>query len=476
MSHYPNPFDFVPFPSAPILRTEKQFDALGEKFSGYLELEIKALAPVHVVGSVEGDASENRSFFFRQNDQPCIPASSIRGCLRAFTEALTAGWVSQAQPPEMYQKVYGRARGMRNKGRHIGFCTLKDKNDHGLPSAVNIAFKPELSDAKLDVASYLFGIVTEGKQTENKEQARKSKIWIEDAYLDPTSTSKEDYWIPDIKIGNAFMGGAKPSASNWWYFKPAKIWKRNLSGTAPVAEFVGENFRGRKFYFHQNPVKCIQKYDPKNGEWSYPENKSHQSTFHPIGLECMGPGKTTLRFRIYLDGVPRPLFSLLINILLPGEHIRHKLGYAKAYGYGSIEFILKSAKLRTFGLGIPNALELQDVPGGNWDNKTLAKYGIADFIDPEALVWLARILGWPPEDLLFMYPQYKEHEFKQPIQYSNFMHMTKIKMHASGMMKIKSTEQAQDIAEDLWSLKRPIDFRLYQEKANNWDIIEQRRP
>ena len=98
MPHYPNPFDFVPFPSAPILRTEEQFDALGEKFSGYLELEIKALTPVHVVGRVEGGAAEHKSFFFRQDGLPCIPASSIRGCLRAFTEALTAGWVSQANP------------------------------------------------------------------------------------------------------------------------------------------------------------------------------------------------------------------------------------------------------------------------------------------------------------------------------------------------------------------------------------------
>jgi CRISPR/Cas system CSM-associated protein Csm3 (group 7 of RAMP superfamily) len=88
MPHYPNPFDFVPFTSAPILRAEEQFDALGEKFSGYLELEIKALTPVHVVGRVEGGAAEHKSFFFRQSGLPCIPASSIRGCLRAFTEAL----------------------------------------------------------------------------------------------------------------------------------------------------------------------------------------------------------------------------------------------------------------------------------------------------------------------------------------------------------------------------------------------------
>ena len=64
MSHYPNPFDFVPFPLAPILRTEEEFDALGEKLSGYLELEIKALTPVHVVGRVEGGATRTQELLF----------------------------------------------------------------------------------------------------------------------------------------------------------------------------------------------------------------------------------------------------------------------------------------------------------------------------------------------------------------------------------------------------------------------------
>jgi hypothetical protein len=34
MSHYPNPFDFVPFPSAPIIRTEGEFDALVRSSAG----------------------------------------------------------------------------------------------------------------------------------------------------------------------------------------------------------------------------------------------------------------------------------------------------------------------------------------------------------------------------------------------------------------------------------------------------------
>lgn len=473
MSHNPNPFDFVPFPSAPILRKEEQFDALGEKFSGYLEIEIKALTPVHVMGRVEDGATERKSSFFRHSGLPCIPASTIKGCLRAFTEALTAGWVSRANTN--YPKEFGE--------RHVGFNAFESYDPKRgkrriSPPAIDPAFKPKANFDKLDVATYLFGTVIEGKPTEYEVQSRKSKVWVEDAYLPLEAiTFKEDWWAPDIG-GGAFMGGAKPSASNWWYFEPARVWKRNLPGHAPVAEFVGEKFRGRKFYFHQNPVKCIQKYDHKKGEWIYSENKSHQRKFHPVRLECMAPGKTTLRFRIYLDGVPQQLLQLLKNIIQPGEHICHKLGYAKAYGYGSIEFAIKSANLRPFGLGIPEALELRDVSVVNWDMESLARYRIAEFIDLKALTWLARILSWQPhEDLLFMYPQYRAHEFKQPIRYSEFgRKMAIIKMPATAPVIIRSHQQGRAIAESLWDLKRPIDFRLYQEKAEGWDIITRREP
>lgn len=484
MPHYPNPFDFVPFPSMPILHTEKQFDALGKKLSGYLELEIKALTPVHVVGRVEGGSAENHSLFFRQNDKPCIPASSIRGCLRAFIEALTAGWVSQWT--QEYQKVYGRAPGMRNKGRHIGFCTFEDdKKDH--PSmhnsisrpAVIAAFKPDLSEGKLDVASYLFGTVTDGRQADQGEQARKSKLWVEDAYLDPTSITRNGYWMPDIAMGNAFMGGAKPSASNWWYFRPAEVWKRNLPGAAPVAEFVGEYFRGRKFYYHQDPVACIQKYHPDSQIWDYPPD-----AFHTVQLECMCQDVVTQPFRIYLDGVPHPLFQLLLRVLLlPGGHIRHKLGYAKAYGYGSIEFVLRSARLRKDWLGIPMELKtltpqgVIPVKNWNWSGEALKNDGLTSFVDRNALLWLTQILGWPHQGLLFMYPQYRAHEFKQPIQYSQFeQKMDAIKISTDAPVMIKSPQDARTIADALWSLKRPIDFRLYQERAAGWDIIKQRIP
>lgn len=469
MPHYPNPFDFVPFPAAPILRTERQFDSLGRKLSGYLELEIKALTPVHIVGKVEDQPEAHRSFMYRQNDQPCIPASSIRGCLRAFTEALTAGWVSQATPE--YKKVY--------KERHIGFKTFEkytpQRGSRGRtsPEALNPAFKPNLGEGGLDVATYLFGVVEEGKKGDHEEQARKSKVWVEDAYLSPeTAAFREDLWMPDIE-GSAFMGGAKPSASNWWYFQPAEVWGRRLPfGT--MAEFVGEHFRGRKFYYHQDPAACVRMYHPDSEFWKYNAKKP----FHPIRLECMLQDAVTQPFRIYLDGVPQSLFLLLLRVLLlqPSSTMRHKIGYAKAYGYGSIEFALKSAMLRTTNFGIPKDLQSWKIVVGSWSEAALANAQLTDLIDQNALTWLARILGWPHDGVLFLYPRYKQQEFQQVIRHNQFTQTLAAQgIKARNPMTVTSQE-GHDIADALWDLKRPIDFRVYQERAEGWNSIMHRKP
>ena len=87
------------------------------------------------------------------------------------------------------------------------------------------------------------------------------------------------------------MGGAKPSASNWWYFEPSEVWKRNLydkdgyplldrSGRPQqVAEFIGDHLRGRKFYYHQDPVACVKMYHPDSNYWAYSKNHFTQSAW-----------------------------------------------------------------------------------------------------------------------------------------------------------------------------------------------------
>jgi hypothetical protein len=295
-------------------------------------------------------------------------------------------------------------------------------------------------------------------------------------------TFERDWWAPDIG-GTAFMGGAKPSASNWWYFEPAEVWKRNLSDKngyplqdkfgrkQEVAEFVGEHFRGRKFYYHQDPVACVKMYHPDSKYWAYSNNP-----FHPIRLECMRKDLVTQPFRIYLDEVPKSLFFLLLRVLHLQRNatMRHKIGYAKAYGYGSIEFVLKSAKLRSANSGIPKALKAMKIVTGSWDETSLGQSGLTDLIDRNALTWLACILGWPHLHLPFVYPRYRVQEFQLAIKHRQFKQELEGKGIPVSDKMIVNPHDARAIAEALWEIKRPIDFRLYQESAEGWDKIVQR--
>ncbi len=476
--HNPNPFDFVPFADRPFLKTPEEYDALGDHLSGYLEIRLKALTPVHIVGYQEPGEREGASFMYRQDGRPCIPAASIRGCLRAFLEALTSGWVSQATPE--YPKLYRK--------RHVGFSTFESFNSRGRkqvrvsPPAVNPFFKPEArSDKKIDVASYLMGMVVEpqsGTQAKHEALARKAKIWIEDVFFDKENFLDRVNWVPDIKHAteDSFMGGAKPSASNWWYLQPSEIWQRSVKGHL-IAEFIGDKFWGRKFYYHQNHQSCIDFYKNK---WKY----SSSRPLYPIRMECLAKDASTEMFRIYFDKVPYPLACLLVLILFPGKNIRHKLGYGKSYGYGSIEFSLESARLRYDDVEsrIPTSLldftaESQKWPSYAWDLKKLNELKLDEsLIDWQALSQLAKTLGWQEHDkLLFTYPPFDKKYFMQPVEFDDLKENAPDEVIVKNRTTFTSTP-ARQIAVRLFDIKKPIHFRQYQETAQGWNIIAQRQP
>lgn len=477
--HNPNPFDFVPFATnGPLLRTLDEYKALGPRLSGYLEVKIKALTPVHIVGYQQRGEGEDRSFIYSQNDQPCIPAASIRGCLRAFIEALTSGWVSQAnlEYPKEYQK------------RHVGFSAFETYTNKGRtktrtsPPAINPEFGPQIrQDGKIDIASYLFGLVIEPdnkSQKKHQDLARKSKIWIEDAFIDQSHVIDNKYWIPDV-TGSAFMGGAKPSASNWWYLQPDEVWLRNIRGRE-VAEFIGSRFWGRKFYFHQDPSACVKYYNKSEGNWDY----SPQRDFCRVWLECVEQNVTTDSFRIYFDKVPDRLVMLFVLCLLPGKNIRHKLGYGKAYGYGSVEFSLEAARLRNDDAGsrIPASLkDLTDVMRGlgehAWDKVKLKALNLDEtFIDWKALEHLARVLGWQEYDkLLFTYPPFKRGDFATPVTFQQFVDNAPAGVATTPPVNVTPNE-ARQVAEGLFDIKKSLHFRHYQRNARGWAIISNRKP
>lgn len=489
----PNPFDFVPFAESPLLNTEAEFNVMGNLYTGYLEVRLKALTPVHIVGYQEPDGNGRKSYIYQQNEQACIPAASIRGCLRSFIESLTAGWVSQAT--QEYKKIF--------KKRHVGFSTFdwyqnKSKNrNYKKEPAVDLSYKPIANtdkNSKMDVASYLFGMVVEkdSAKISHDALAHKSRIWIEDACIEQSQLEVGQYWIPDIS-GEAFMGGAKPSASNWWYMQPKEIWQRNVNFKGeikPTAEFIGDKYWGRKFYYHQNPETCIRYYSPdSNGKprWIY----RGENPFCKVKLECLKTDHFTNTFRIYVDRVPRKLLVLLVLSLFPGKNIRHKLGYGKAYGYGSIEFEIQGARLRMENNSraeddsqqIPLPLQdgLSDVKRWQalaWDDKKMDAEGLdATLIDRKALTKLAQILGREnSETLIFTYPPFDKGYFARGISKRDFNEAVKPDFRLEEPIKISSAETARRIATKLVEIKKPIHFQIYQENSKGWDVITKRIP
>jgi hypothetical protein len=479
-THNPNPFDFVPFAEHPLTRKESEFDVKGELLSGYLELRIKSLTPLHIVGAQEHEGKNRRSSHYRQNGRACLPAASIRGCLRAFIEALTAGWVSQATPE--YEKVSGKNN---PKGRHIGYATFDRQKEHRVGPAINPEYQPRITkDAMIDLASYLFGLVLEKEgDSAHEDLSRKSKVWIEDAYIEEEQLNKDQYWLPDIN-GEAFMGGPKPSASNWWYMQPQKVEQRNARLTdgriIQMAEFIGERYWGRKFYFHQKPENCVGYYEPSAHNWSYRD----ENPFCKVRLECLKPGKTTESFRIYVNRVPRQLLMLLVFSLSPGKNIRHKLGYGKAYGYGSFEFHIQNAWLRPEDTPqrIPpplhNALqEIQTWQALAWDQPRMQEAGFdLSLVDWRALSQLAIILGWENmEKLKFTYPPFIKGYFSRGISRADFNAHVQTGYRLGQV--IRSPQEGRDLAIKVYDLKKPIHFRYYQEQAAEWKtLIATRKP
>ena len=472
--HNPNPFDFVPFAEKPLLRTPEEYDALGDPLSGYLELRLKALTPVHIVGYQTSNGEEGQSYLYRENGEACIPAATIRGCLRAFVEALTSGWVSQANPE--YPKEYCK--------RHIGFRAFEEYQPNGTqshrrtsPAAINEDYKPGLRpDRKIDAASYLFGMVLEPPESQNLEHselARKSRIFVEDAFLAPNSIEIGKDRIPDV-AGDSFMGGGKPSASTWWYMKPEQYWIRTIktpAGRKKVAEFIGGKFWGRKFYFHQEPEACVQYYE---NSWKFASDRP----LYTVHLECQKRNEQTEKFRIYLDRIPSALVRLLVLALNPGKNIRHKLGYGKSYGYGSVEFRIEGAQFRPSPSSsrIPASLvdyvasrEIEKWTALAWNREELMKKGLDNSIlDYQALDSLARILGWQDnEKVLFTYPPYDKNNFKQPVSEDQLN---------QALTMLDKNKSAGDVAKGLFNIKKTIHFRYYQEHADGWNIISARKP
>lgn len=476
MCPYPNPFDFVPFADvSPVKKSIEEWLGSGPLCSGYLTVKLEALTPLHIVGEQVGNENQiQQSLFYQRSGKPYIPGTSIRGVLRSFIEAACNCCASQMTP--FYPKT--------PKQHAIGFSVLKhselsenekekvDKNIQALDTKFLVSAS---SEKGVDLASFLFGYVHENSDMQSEKQiinsAWKGKIIIEDAPVAEKYLSlKEDnnpYEIPDLRDSDAFMGGPHPSASSWWYQYPYKIIK-DRSNNFNNIKFIGSGYRGRKFYFHQDSFNCTQLY-LNSKEWN-PDG----TNLYPINIQCLKKGAITESFPIFFNDIPKAFLKLLIFALEPGNHIRHKLGYGKAYGYGSVNFSVADGFYHGTGFDDPipipvdvlrrEALEELKNPAEINEN------GFNQFLHFPTLDTLAKILWYDdPLTYVFMYPYFGKGGFLQSKDVGSeldaLLNPSEKTFLDTKWLFVNKEQKGDKIAERLYGIKPALHFGVYQKNS-----------
>ncbi|MCX6177788.1 MAG: hypothetical protein NT163_00135, partial [Chlorobiales bacterium] len=238
--------------------------------------------------------------------------------------------------------------------------------------------------------------------------------------------------------------------------------------------FIGSGFRGRKFYFHQDPKKSVQKYRDIL-KWNL-------LNFAPI--ECFEKGNS-VTFDVFFKNIPEKILNILLFALEPGKRIRHKIGYGKAYGYGSIELSIQDIVYQSKGFNDSISVDLDAIRKTMREQLTNCdtedKSSIAHFLYKQSLEALSFIL-WYEESLgyIFTYPSPGEngfnvnHKEEQRTAYNGELRrsivksLKKLKYDPNGKGAIKITPQTgKAIAIELKEIKPTLHFAVYQESSTD---------
>ena len=422
-----NPFDFVPLPPDGPLELPLEILENETRYEGYIEYSIELLTPLHITGSIQSNGTGesqhiSKKTFLRDatNENMVIPASSVRGTITSFIEALTGSDLSTFtvgdEADEPYGENFNPADDKKNRpyGFKIQALDHPNNNARGRVNNHSGLYKyhitgtlPEGFGQKIrpDVAMFMFGYVNDL----NENSAKRSRIKFEDILVQSKiETDIKTAW--DLK-GQSIIGGPNPRANTAWYFIPdSNLPKRRPvnHGRMYVWDVLADKIRGRKFYFHQYPEACFKHYEEfwlkKTEEEFAKKNEGFIDKMIKYDLECIKPSAQNkiTEGRIFFNDLPSSILKLLIFALRPNNDIAHKLGGLKPFGFGSVRFKLDKLEYRPtddiFAQPISNISDLNEIFNG-------------PLVDEIAWNWLQRILHFPTEkekdDFIFIYPFFR---------------------------------------------------------------------
>jgi CRISPR/Cas system CSM-associated protein Csm3 (group 7 of RAMP superfamily) len=355
-----NPYDFVridwskpPKRHRPIWHN-RLFDKSVQLYSGQLEVDIIAETPLFIFATEDAssqDVREPARFAYNAQGNYIIPGSTLKGMIRNVFEALGNGCL-----------------------------TLFDERYKGKNREERVDYKPKVAPSfqhcnnptNLCIACRTFGMLGERNQG-----VFLGKVNIGDALID-----EERIYTYDPIYTKALM---EPKPYHASFYLDEKE----------------QHIAGRKFYFHHS-----SKLEPltESGPIYFGKNLANRY-IHPLDYG------SEFHFKIDFTNLEADEFNALLQATVLDDKMRHKIGYGKPLGLGTIE--LRPIRLTQIDYAkrystISGAGRGKTVYEGDalWDYlyERLDQFAETDLVQI-AMEDLTRIWRWPPEpNVAYHYP------------------------------------------------------------------------
>jgi CRISPR/Cas system CSM-associated protein Csm3 (group 7 of RAMP superfamily) len=278
-----NPYDFVRVEwQQPGVRRDAPPQDRFSGMSGRLEATITTLTPLFIPDKRSYNPGGNapQQFLCDQQGRAIIPGSSLKGLFRSLVETVGGGawWFFGGKG------VDGTWRDRTVQGGMVDYS-------HQFPRD----FKRPRSREELDAACRMFGFL-------NSSQTLAGSVGCEDAIC-----AEPRFHDP---IYTCILSTPKPR-HRVWYLDDQQRW-----------------VRGRKFYFHSTALQTAAGWLPHRD--ALPKQRQN-AYIQPIDAGSI------FTFQVRFTSVAADDFALLLYTLALEPDMRHKLGYAKPAGLGSIE-------------------------------------------------------------------------------------------------------------------------------------------
>ncbi len=238
----------------------------------------------------------------------------------------------------------------------------KDETSARTPIPLPTPFQPCRYLDHLCLACRLFGLIGRGR-----DPSLVGKVSIGDA------TSDADAIVPHEPVFTPILGGPKPRHTSWY---------TDTTTGRPA---------GRKYYFHQAELRTDNALRKTKGD------RVLNAYIRPLGLN------SAFTFRVRFVSLMDDELALLVYVIALEDAMRHKIGFAKPAGFGSVRITIQGVQWQRMDARYrgerQNPLEPDAVNAFVAEQSASAKTRIPML----SLTDLQRIWRWPSRGQ-YMYP------------------------------------------------------------------------